>query len=673
MIRRMDSAPLRIGIVTIMVCTVCTGQAEHPRGSHSHEPRTTPATRSEPHPSVVDPSRVLTSRSSPVEMALPTDRDAFSFVVFGDRTGGVPSGLQVLRQAVADTNLVAPDLVMTVGDLIQGYCTVAPWLAQAAEFRAIMAELRMPWFPVAGNHDVYWRGPDAPPEEHEGRYEEHFGPLWYAFEHKRCWFIVLYTDEPNPETGERNFHKPECQRISPDQLTWLQDTLAQTRGARHVFVFAHHPRWLPQYGEDWERVHERLAANGNVSAVFAGHIHHMRYSGERDGIEYFTTATVGAAQWGKVPGAGFLDEFHLVTVRSDGIDVVAIPVGSALDPRAITDAVAEQAIEFARGARLTVASPLTFDDGFGVDGAFEVELSNPTQSPVEYAVRPTSQDPRWSFTPEHQHVRVEPGSSATTRFVASHPPEMVDGALSSPIVSAFPIYFGETTRFELPTLCHPVAVALPTGTAPRTPERELALRCDGVDDCLEIHAGTSIDPASFTFELWLHAHRFRPSVSLISSAERSGLELSLRRGQVELRIGDAAAVATSLPIPTDHWTHVAVVGTEQGVELFVAGVSAGTARPRHVASILPCAVASELDHFGSTSRHFVGKVDELRISATPRYDAPFEPMRRFETDEATLVLLHFDDRFGDRVFDHAERSGVAFLRGLPAIGIADPK
>ena len=78
-----------------------------------------------------------------------------------------------------------------------------------------MNGLLCPWFPVAGNHDIYWRGPDRPAEEHEQRYEQHFGPLWYAFDHKGCRFIVLYSDEGIPETGERNFSKPDCQVMSP--------------------------------------------------------------------------------------------------------------------------------------------------------------------------------------------------------------------------------------------------------------------------------------------------------------------------------------------------------------------------------------------------------------------------------------------------------------------------
>src|SRR5262245_22740681 len=95
---------------------------------------------------------VQTSRQSPVKLPLPKSDDTFHFIVFGDRTGGPAEGLKVLDQAVQDTNLLDPDLVMTVGDLINGYSQVNEWNAMAKDYRDIMKGLKMPWFPVAGNH-----------------------------------------------------------------------------------------------------------------------------------------------------------------------------------------------------------------------------------------------------------------------------------------------------------------------------------------------------------------------------------------------------------------------------------------------------------------------------------------------------------------------------------------
>ena len=63
------------------------------------------------------PSGVMTDRPTPLPLSTPVQDDAFLFAVFGDRTGGPPEGVKVLVQAVADTNLIDPDLVMTVGEV----------------------------------------------------------------------------------------------------------------------------------------------------------------------------------------------------------------------------------------------------------------------------------------------------------------------------------------------------------------------------------------------------------------------------------------------------------------------------------------------------------------------------------------------------------------------------
>lgn len=286
--------------------------------------------------------RVETTRNSPVVLFAPKQEDkSFSFVVFADRTSekliGHEKGIAICQEAIRDTNCLKPVFVMNVGDMVQGYCSTEQWLEQMKEHKEIMNQLDMPWFPTAGNHDIYGGNErdTLPIGQHESNYETHFGPLWYAFEYENNWFIVLYTDEGNPETGEKSFSKPECQMMSDEQFGWLNSVLDKAKKADGVYVFLHHPRWFGgggSYGNDWDKVHKALVASGNVKIVFGGHIHRMTYN-VKDGIQYITTAATGGSlnEEGTVE-EGVLQHITFVTVQQRSEPVIAVlPVKSTID------------------------------------------------------------------------------------------------------------------------------------------------------------------------------------------------------------------------------------------------------------------------------------------------------------------------------------------------------
>ena len=76
---------------------------------------------------------VHTPRKNARLLPLPKEKDVWHFLIYGDRTGGPSEGIAVLSQAVDEVNLIEPDLVMTVGDLIQGYNRTPQWLVQMAD------------------------------------------------------------------------------------------------------------------------------------------------------------------------------------------------------------------------------------------------------------------------------------------------------------------------------------------------------------------------------------------------------------------------------------------------------------------------------------------------------------------------------------------------------------
>ncbi|HUU43674.1 MAG TPA: metallophosphoesterase, partial [Planctomycetota bacterium] len=154
----------------------------------------------------------------------------FKFVVIADLTGGRPSDDTVFDEVISEINLVDPDFTLCVGDLIEGYSD-SPQQVQAEweVFNAEVGRLNRPFYYVFGNHD-------ATTPVMIDILRDRFKNLYYAFDHKQCHFIVLYSDEGDPASGEKDFQKPELQRISTEQMTFLEEALRRGQDCHHQFV-----------------------------------------------------------------------------------------------------------------------------------------------------------------------------------------------------------------------------------------------------------------------------------------------------------------------------------------------------------------------------------------------------------------------------------------------------
>jgi 3',5'-cyclic AMP phosphodiesterase CpdA len=79
--------------------------------------------------------------------------EAFRFAIIGDRTGGHRPG--VFEDALGKLNLMKPEFVISVGDQIEGYTDDPARIDQQwNEFESFMGKLDMPFFFIAGNHDI---------------------------------------------------------------------------------------------------------------------------------------------------------------------------------------------------------------------------------------------------------------------------------------------------------------------------------------------------------------------------------------------------------------------------------------------------------------------------------------------------------------------------------------
>ena len=631
-----------------------------------------PHFHSHPHDTELNAARFDTNRTSPVELPLPRNEEAFVFGVFGDRTGGPDEGVEILRDAVEDINLFEPDLVMTVGDLIQGYNTRDRWMPQMREYKSIMSDLLCPWFPVAGNHDVYYRGPNRPAEEHEGNYEIHFGPLWYAFEHKNCWFIVLYSDEGNPETGERNFNKPECQKMSPEQFGWLKSTLEKAKDATHVFLFLHHPRWLGNnYGNDWDKVHRALVDAGNVRAVFGGHIHRMRYDGPKDGIEYVTLATVGGGQSGISADAGFLHHYHLVTVRDNQIAMACVPVGEVMDVREVTGEISDQIELLARTPPSFGRCPRCNVNGVS-DVPLVVNIQNPTDRPVEFETVIDAPDHLWLATPDHQHITLPANSSAQLAFDIRRIDTNYDDRFRFPQLVVNADYLGAKRRFSLSERSFPIPVRIDIPPS----DRRLANSAAKIstDNCFRVDSAVlNLPNGPMTLECWFKANSYPERVAVVAKTQGSEYGLFVSNGvpYFTIFLGDRyVEPQPSQPLlEIEKWHHLAGVFDGEEVRTYLDGklVSQQAGKGKRRTNGLPLIIGADVDARGANS-FFDGQVDAVRVSSVARYHTDsFEPAKRWQADEDTRLLLNFDRIVATFAVDESESGAHATMMGQPEV------
>jgi hypothetical protein len=234
-------------------------------------------------------------------LRLNNDPDEFQFAVVADRTGGHRP--LVFSRAVARLNLLQPEFVITVGDLIEGGKRTDEQLeAEWQEFDGYVKRLQMPFFYVTGNHDVDTAGTTA-------MWRKRFGRLQYHFVYRNVLFLCLNSDDP-PRSGSTG-------NLGNEQLAWAKKTLADNSGVRWTFVLVHKPMWkgpdLKKNG--WAAIEKALA--DRPYTVFCGHVHSYQKF-VRQGQNYYQLATTGGDSKMRGIGYGEFDHVVWVTMKKDG-------------------------------------------------------------------------------------------------------------------------------------------------------------------------------------------------------------------------------------------------------------------------------------------------------------------------------------------------------------------
>jgi hypothetical protein len=279
------------------------------------------------------------------------DSEDFQFAIIGDRTGG--ANVQgTFALAMGQLNLLQPEFVINVGDVIEGYAGDREELIEMwEEAEAMTDRLEMPFFYTRGNHDVSFPGGKE-------MWLERRGPGYYSFAYKNVLFLVLDSEDgPRPEPPPHMLESIKLyQRLQvedpdraremlaefmtdeaivaalgqpvefPDaQVAWIEETLAAHPDARWTFLFMHEPCW--ENPSESFQVIEGLLQERDYT-FFAGHLHYYDYD-LLNGRDYITMGPSGAS-WHH-DGEGNVDHIAWVTMTDDGPEIGNIALKGVFD------------------------------------------------------------------------------------------------------------------------------------------------------------------------------------------------------------------------------------------------------------------------------------------------------------------------------------------------------
>ena len=215
------------------------------------------------------------------------DPDNFQFAIVTDRNGGNRPG--IFEDAVSKINILYPEFVLSVGDLINGYTRDTAQIEyEWNEVNQIIDELKMPFFYLPGNHDITNQ---VMAEEWEKRY----GRRYYDFTYKNTLFIIMDSNDDDDHS------------LTVEQTDFVLESISQHPDVRWTFVLMHHPIWTYDTHGRFEEI--ETALEGRNYTVIAGHTHHYTHE-NRKGQNYYVLATTGG---GSSSRGNYFGEFDHIT------------------------------------------------------------------------------------------------------------------------------------------------------------------------------------------------------------------------------------------------------------------------------------------------------------------------------------------------------------------------
>ncbi|MDZ7290595.1 MAG: metallophosphoesterase [candidate division KSB1 bacterium] len=331
----------------------------------------------------------------------------FQFAIVADRTGGMRPG--VFEQAVKKLNLLQPEFVMSVGDLIDGYTENDSLIdAQWEEFEKIISVLQMPFFRVPGNHDLSNAKMTA-------AWEKRFGPTYYHFLYHDVLFLCLNTEDPPPN------------HLSEAQTQYFEKILARHKNVRWTLVFMHKPFWAYSDQAGYEKITALLQSRPHT--IFSGHEHHYLKS-ERRGMRYFTLATTGGVSDLRGVAVGEFDHLLWVTMTDSGPVLANLELSGIHNENIVTDSSYTMVQSLREGAWFSIDPVINATPDFTAITTM-IRFTNPANRPMRVVGKFQPKGELY-FSPDTVDLTVAANSSAGLALTvrSDHP---VDIAKLEPI------------------------------------------------------------------------------------------------------------------------------------------------------------------------------------------------------------------------------------------------
>ena len=212
------------------------------------------------------------------------EKAPFSFVQLCDPQlgfGGYEHDLGSLKMAVKQINTLAPDFVVICGDLVHDRNDDS-----FADFKEIMKECAIPYYPAPGNHDIG----NVPNDSTLDYYRKTIGADYYKFQHKGYSFVTVNTQ----------LWKVDLENESEKHDGWVKKTITAEGSTNNgVFVIGHYPLYVenPEEEESYYNIplvkrKELLSLfkQNNVVAYLTGHTHEQVLNAY-DGIQLVSGET----------------------------------------------------------------------------------------------------------------------------------------------------------------------------------------------------------------------------------------------------------------------------------------------------------------------------------------------------------------------------------------------